>query len=131
MGIISILSLISHNGNYDFYVRILLYTKSMFIDHSYNNPNSNQVSEIAYSKLKILKIISPLQWGNCWLNMKTIKQVTVTFTYYDWPGRLSCYSKIKPSIILGLSVLILNHLTISQIGSMTIGGLPLALIIQF
>lgn len=65
---------ISHNGNYDFYVRILLYTKSVFIDHSYDNLNSNQVSEIAYSKLKILKIIPPLQWGNCWLNKKTTKQ---------------------------------------------------------
>ena len=77
---------ISHNGNYDFYVRILLYTKSVFIDHSYNNLSSNQVSEIAYSKLKILKIISPLQWGNCWLSKKTIKQGSnsVTFTYYDY-----------------------------------------------
>ena len=67
-------------NNYDFYARILLYSKGVLIDHFYNKPITNQVNqasntqEIAYSQLKILKIISPSECGTTLSCKRSIKQ---------------------------------------------------------
>ena len=87
-------------NNYDFYARILLYSKGVLIDHFYNKPITNQVNqasntqEIANSKLKILKIISPSECGTSLSCKRSIKQ-GVDHWSKGWDANLSLLRYIQ------------------------------------
>ena len=71
--------------DYDFYNKVLLYSRSIYVDHTKSTQNP---SEYEYSKLKIIKIFHPQDWKQNWNRpykfYNTANRDSVQFTYHDY-----------------------------------------------